>query len=79
MASPSTVLSRGYGSWGSVNLVITRGLGVGVTTEAVPDPYRPRSFHRTDDRLRSPTPSEDRLRASATSDDRLRKPTQPTL
>ncbi len=28
-ASPSSVLSKGIGSWGSVNLMVTRGLGVG--------------------------------------------------
>ena len=32
MASPSTVLSRGYGSWGSVNLLPTRGYGIGVSS-----------------------------------------------
>lgn len=32
MASPSTVISLGYGSWGSVNDVITLGYGIG--TEA---------------------------------------------
>lgn len=29
MASPSTVISLGYGSWGSVNDVITLGYGMG--------------------------------------------------
>lgn len=30
MASPSTVISEGFGSWGSVNLLITDGYGIGV-------------------------------------------------
>lgn len=34
MASPSTVLSRGYGSWGSVNLVPTLGYGIGTVSQA---------------------------------------------
>jgi hypothetical protein len=29
MASPSTVLSQGYGSWGSVYLLPTLGFGIG--------------------------------------------------
>jgi hypothetical protein len=29
MASPSTVISLGYGSWGSVNDVVTLGYGIG--------------------------------------------------
>lgn len=33
MASPSSVISLGYGSWGSVNLLPTLGYGVG---EAAP-------------------------------------------
>jgi hypothetical protein len=28
VGSPSSVLSKGIGSWGSVHLMITRGLGV---------------------------------------------------
>lgn len=28
MASPSTVLTRGLGSWGDVNLMVTHGFGV---------------------------------------------------
>jgi len=28
VGSPSSVLSKGIGSWGSVNLMVTRGLGV---------------------------------------------------
>lgn len=28
VGSPSSVLSRGIGSWGSVNLLVTRGFGV---------------------------------------------------
>jgi hypothetical protein len=27
MSSPSSVLTRGYGSWGSANLVVTLGYG----------------------------------------------------
>lgn len=29
MASPSTVLTHGFGSWGSVNLLPTLGYGIG--------------------------------------------------
>ena len=29
MASPSSVIGRGYGSFGSAKLVITRGYGIG--------------------------------------------------
>ncbi len=36
MASPSTVLTRGYGSWGSVNEVVTLGYGVGAAAEVHP-------------------------------------------
>lgn len=37
MASPSSVLSMGYGSWGSVNLLPTLGYGTGaVTPPSVP-------------------------------------------
>ncbi len=32
MASPSTVLTRGYGSWGGVSTIVTLGYG----TETVP-------------------------------------------
>ncbi len=34
VGSPSSVLSRGIGTWGNVNLMVTRGFGVGT---AVPD------------------------------------------
>lgn len=37
MASPSTVLSLGYGSFGSVNLLPTLGFGAGEEAEVVPD------------------------------------------
>lgn len=30
--SLATIVSRGYGSWGSVNLVVTRGYSVGVAS-----------------------------------------------
>ena len=33
-ASPSTVLTRGLGSWGSVNLLLTRGLGSAEAAES---------------------------------------------
>ncbi len=36
MASPSTVLTRGYGSWGGVNLLPTLGYGIGAAI--VPPP-----------------------------------------
>ena len=29
MASPSTVITRGYGTWGTVNEVVTLGYGIG--------------------------------------------------
>lgn len=35
MASPSSVLSMGYGSWGSVNLLPTLGFGLSTTTTGV--------------------------------------------
>lgn len=37
-ASPSSVLTRGLGSWGSVNLLLTRGLGSSnvVVTDTAP-------------------------------------------
>lgn len=34
MASPSTVITLGYGSFGSVNLVPTLGYGIGVAVES---------------------------------------------
>ena len=40
MASPSTVLTRGLGAWGSVNLLVTRGLGIGEQAEVIPGPFR---------------------------------------
>ena len=33
MASPSTVVSLGFGSWGSVNLLLTLGFGIGVAVD----------------------------------------------
>jgi hypothetical protein len=33
-ASPSTVLTRGIGSWGSTSLILTRGLGQGAVAAA---------------------------------------------
>lgn len=36
MASPSSVLTRGLGSWADVNLLITHGFGIG-TVIAPPD------------------------------------------
>lgn len=35
MASPSSILSLGYGSWGSVNDVITLGYGISAAAEVV--------------------------------------------
>lgn len=36
MASPSTVLTRGFGSWGSVNLLPTLGYGIGEVGDTSP-------------------------------------------
>ena len=33
-ASPSTVLTRGIGSWGATTLILTRGLGIGSSAAA---------------------------------------------
>lgn len=33
MASPSSVLTRGLGSWGSASLMLTRGLGSSVVVD----------------------------------------------
>lgn len=37
MSSPSTVLTLGFGSWGSVNLLPTIGYGVGAAAEVFPN------------------------------------------
>lgn len=34
-ASPSSVLSQGYGAWGSVNLLPTLGFGIGAAAIAI--------------------------------------------
>lgn len=39
MASPSTVISLGYGSWGSVNLVPTLGYGSGAAPVVIDGPF----------------------------------------
>lgn len=36
MASPSTVISRGYGTWGTVNLLPTRGYSSSTVTATLP-------------------------------------------
>lgn len=36
MASPSTVLTRGYGSWGTVNELPTLGYGIGASVALIP-------------------------------------------
>ncbi len=61
MASPSTVLTRGYGSWGSANEVVTLGYGLaepggtfrngtrtfhGSVAERAAVPARPQLSHR---------------------------------
>ena len=35
MASPSTVISRGYGSWGTVNELPTIGYGIGAAPAGI--------------------------------------------
>lgn len=42
MASPSSVITLGYGSWGSVNLVPTLGYGINAVIAVTRSPtYRP--------------------------------------
>ena len=42
MASPSTVISEGFGSWGSVNLLPTLGFGINTLIPVTRSPtYRP--------------------------------------
>ncbi len=63
------VVTRGYGSFGSVNLVVTRGYSASaapVVETPLQEPYRPRAVAQ----------SETRLRIVSTTDDRLRKPDQ---
>lgn len=36
MASPSSVLTRGLGTWGDVNLLITHGFGIAEEVEPTP-------------------------------------------
>jgi hypothetical protein len=36
MATPSTVISRGLGTWGSLNLLPTRGFGSATTVVVTP-------------------------------------------
>lgn len=38
MASPSTVLSQGFGSWGSVHLLPTLGFGIGASIAGIDRP-----------------------------------------
>lgn len=38
MASPSSVLTRGLGSWGSVNLLPTLGYGIGAAAAVIVGP-----------------------------------------
>ena len=40
MATPSTVLTQGFGSWGNVNLLPTLGFGIGEALILVYGPVR---------------------------------------
>lgn len=39
MASPSTVISLGFGSWGSTGLVLTLGFGAGAQGATIVAPF----------------------------------------
>ena len=45
--SISSVVTRGYGSWGSANLVVTRGYSIGSAVITPPNNFIPRSVHHT--------------------------------
>jgi len=45
--SISSVVTRGFGSWGSVNEVVTRGYSIGAVSVPPPNPFIPLSVHHT--------------------------------
>lgn len=53
MASPSSVLTRGLGDWGSVNLMVTLGYGIGADTGAISSEYIPGRIDAAQDYLAS--------------------------
>lgn len=66
MASPSTVISRGFGSWGGVHLLPTRGYGIGT-------PFTPPTTSRPFYRPQRIDVSASRLGRTETADSRIGK------
>lgn len=74
MASTSTVVTRGYGSFGSVYLLATRGYGIGTPSITSSPFYRPRAEPSSDTRIGAPQTSDSRLGASRSADARIGAP-----
>ena len=63
MASPSSVLTQGLGSWGSANLVITLGFGIGAQSV-----QEPGCVHPTDAAIWAVDPTDAAIWGLAPSD-----------